>query len=81
MKCQGQACNLEVQICWGVTWKPVLDTDILGGVIWKLVLDTDLVAKFNLRSGSLRWSLNPKDLVSHRASLSLVTRRPNHGAS
>lgn len=38
--CQEQACNLEVQICWGTTWKLVLD------------------------AGSLRWSQNPKDVVS-----------------
>jgi hypothetical protein len=28
--CQGQACNLKVQICWGITWKLVLDAAFVG---------------------------------------------------
>ena len=42
MKCQGQACNLEVQICWGITWKLVLDAGFVEGVTWKLVIGTSL---------------------------------------
>ena len=34
-------------------------------VTWKLVLGVSLLIEFNLRSGSLRWSLNPKDLVCY----------------
>ena len=29
MKCQGQACNLEVQICCGITWKVVISLELL----------------------------------------------------
>jgi hypothetical protein len=31
VKYQGQACNLEVQICWRITWKLVLDTGLVLG--------------------------------------------------
>lgn len=31
VKCQGQACDLEVQICGGITWKLVLDTGLVVG--------------------------------------------------
>lgn len=30
VKGQGQACHLEVQICWGTTWKLVLDSGFFG---------------------------------------------------
>jgi hypothetical protein len=53
VKCQGQVCTLEVQICWGITWKLVLD----AGLIW---------GEQDLRCGSLRWSLNPRSGLSLR---------------
>ena len=54
MKCQEQACNLGVQICWGITWKLVLDAGFVGGLTWKLLLDTGLVGG-SLETGARYW--------------------------
>lgn len=57
MKCQGQACNLEVQICWGITWNRLLEIGLVEGSL-------EPGDRYGpVRSGSLRWSMNPKDLV------------------
>ena len=45
MKGQGQAYNLEVQICWGITWKLVLDV----GLVWG--------GGCSLETGTRYWSL------------------------
>ena len=29
----GAACNLEVQACWGVTWKLVLESSTLSQIV------------------------------------------------
>jgi len=30
VKCQGQAYSLVVRICWGITWRLVLDSGLVG---------------------------------------------------
>jgi hypothetical protein len=53
VKCQGQVCNLEVQICWGINWKLVLEECLVGGVTWKLVLGTGLLVYFSSTLGQV----------------------------
>jgi hypothetical protein len=35
---QGQTCNLEMQICWGIAWKLVLDAGFVECVLVKVLL-------------------------------------------
>lgn len=70
-KCQGRACNLEVQVCWGIAWK--LDSSSLENN-----LETG-AREFNLRSGSLRWSSNPRSGLSTQIMIKACKQRMKPG--
>ena len=56
--------NLEMQVLWWVSLEIRARLRFCWGVTWKLMLGTSLLVYLNL--SSLKWSLNLKDLVSHR---------------